>query len=54
MNKNKLLWIIPILFVAIVLYLNAGGFKNRQKIEAANKIVTQKEMSPPPKNNNGG
>ena len=41
MNKNKLLWIIPILFVAIVLYLNTGGFKNRQEIEAANKIVKQ-------------
>ena len=44
MNKNKLLWIIPILFVAIVLYLNTGGFKNRQEIEAANKIVKQNKI----------
>lgn len=41
MSKNKLLWIIPIFFAAIVLYLTAGGFKNQQEIQAANKIVKQ-------------
>ena len=41
MSKNKLLLIIPIFFAAIVLYLTAGGFKNQQEIQAANKIVKQ-------------
>ena len=41
MSKNKLLWIIPIFFAAIALYLTAGGFKNQQEIQAANKIVKQ-------------
>ena len=41
MSKNKLLWIIPIFFAAIALYLTSGGFKNQQEIRAANKIVKQ-------------
>ena len=41
MSKNKLLWIVPIFFAAIALYLTAGGFKNQQDIQAANKIVKQ-------------
>ena len=41
MSKNKLLWIIPIFFAAIALYLTAGGFKNQKDIQAANKIVKQ-------------
>jgi len=41
MSKNKLLWIIPIFFAAIALYLTASWFKNQQEIRAANKIVKQ-------------
>lgn len=44
MSKNKLLWIIPIFFAAIALYLTASGFKKQQEIQAANKIVKQNKV----------
>ena len=44
MSKNKLLWIIPIFFAAIALYLTASWFKNQQEIQAANKIVKQNKV----------
>ena len=37
MSKNKLLWIIPIFFAAIALYLTSGGFKNQQEIKKEQK-----------------
>ena len=45
MSKNKLLWIIPIFFAAIALYLTASGFKKQQEIQAANKIVKQNTVN---------
>ena len=44
MSKNKLLWIIPIFFAAIALYLTASGVKKQQEIQAANKIVKQNKV----------
>ena len=35
MNKDKLLFILPIFLVVIALYLSLNGFKNRQEVNEA-------------------
>lgn len=55
MTKNKILWVIPVLFIAIVLYLAANIIKNNSKLQAADStksVVISKKGDKKMKNYN--